>query len=290
MAILASLATEARAQVYGYTDDNGVLILSNVPADDRMRQITDGTPEEAGKIWRYSGQYDSLILKAARLHGVDSALVRAVIAVESAFNRYARSHKGARGLMQLMPATGRRYGLVNAYDPWENIRAGTAHLKDLIDEFGDLRLALAAYNAGATPVRRYGSIPPYRETRNYVRKVMAIYRAGSKIQIIKGDKVYSIGEPGGRTRVTKFHGNPSTTAPTQASTTTGGSSLGELARLAQARRNPPAAPPAPAVQAQVASTQLVTNEDVYYRFVDEDGVVRITRDRPSTFPYDVLQP
>ena len=119
----------ASAQVYGYTDDGGVLILSNVPGDYRMRLIADGTPEESGKKWKYSGQYDDLILKASQLYGVDAALVRAVIAVESAFNRYARSHVGARGLMQLMPATGREYGVVNAYDPWQNIRAGTAELR-----------------------------------------------------------------------------------------------------------------------------------------------------------------
>ena len=121
-----------------------------------------------------------MILKASRIHGVESALVRAVIAVESAFNRYARSHKGALGLMQLMPATGRMYGVVNPYDPWQNIRAGTEHLRSLINQFGDIRLALAAYNAGATPVKRYNGIPPYRETRSYVKKVMAIYRAGKQ--------------------------------------------------------------------------------------------------------------
>ena len=154
-----------------------------------------------------------MILKASRIHGVESALVRAVIAVESAFNRYARSHKGALGLMQLMPATARRYGVVNAYDPWQNIRAGTEHLRRLINDFRDVRLALAAYNAGATAVKRYSGIPPYRETRNYVKKVMAIYRAGSKIQIVKGDRVYSIGQQGGQARVTKFHGQSIASAP-----------------------------------------------------------------------------
>ena len=115
--VCSFMAPVAEAQIYGYTDDNGILILSNVPTGDKMRLIADGTAEKAGRTWRYSGQYDDMIVKASRLFGVDSALVRAVIAVESAFNRYARSHKGARGLMQLMPATGRRYGVVNAYDP-----------------------------------------------------------------------------------------------------------------------------------------------------------------------------
>ena len=105
LAIVLITAASGEAQVYGYTDDNGVLILSNVPNNDRMRLIADGTPDEAGRTWHYSGQYDSLILKASSLFGVDASLVRAVIAVESAFNRYARSHKAARGLMQLMPET-----------------------------------------------------------------------------------------------------------------------------------------------------------------------------------------
>lgn len=273
------------AQVYGYTDDNGVLILSNVPTGDKMRLIVDGTAEEAGKTWRYSGQYDDMIVKASRLFGVDSSLVRAVIAVESAFNRYARSHKGARGLMQLMPVTARQYGVVNAYDPWQNIRGGTAHLKDLIDEFGDLRHALAAYNAGSTPVRRYRGIPPYAETRNYVRKVMAIYRAGSRIQIVKGGKVYSIGQPGGKTQVTVHRGT--TTRPSDPD-----APMSRLAALAlrNRRRPAPAASATPEPAPQHEATQADTARLVYYRFVDPEGIVRITRQRPDRYPYDVLDP
>ena len=278
-------AAVAEAQVYGYTDENGILILSNVPTDDKMRLIADGTAEEAGKTWRYSGQYEAMIMKASRLFGVDSALVRAVIAVESAFNRYARSHKGARGLMQLMPATGRRYGVVNAYDPWQNIRGGTAHLKELIDEFDDLNLALAAYNAGATPVRRYSGIPPYKETRNYVRKVLAIYRAGSKIQIVKGGKTYSIGRPGGKTRVTQFHGGGAVRENTGAAPST----LAELAR-GNRQRSATATFPGPQTAAQVPQQQQDAGKLVYYRYVDPEGIVRITRKRPDTYPYDVLDP
>ena len=286
-------AALGEAQVYGYTDDNGVLILSNVPTDDRMRMIADGIAEPASRTWRYTGQYDPMILKASRIHGVESALVRAVIAVESAFNRYARSHKGALGLMQLMPATGRRYGVVNAFDPWQNIRAGTEHLRSLLDEFGDIRLALAAYNAGATPVKRYNRIPPYRETRNYVKKVMAIYRAGSKIQIIKGDRVYSIGQPGGQARVTKFHGQA--VASVQPPAGAAPQSLGEVARRNQARRAAAANPPPPLVTddeapPQIQQTPQDTANAPYYRYVDSDGVMRITRVRPSSFPYDVLEP
>ncbi len=282
---LIGLSSSVEAQIYGYTDDNGILILSNVPTGDKMRLIADGTAEEAGRTWRYSGQYDDMIAKAARLFGVDSALVRAVIAVESAFNRYARSHKGARGLMQLMPATGRQYGVVNAYDPWQNIRAGTAHLKDLIDEFDNVDLALAAYNAGAPPVRRYGGIPPYRETRHYVRKVMAIYRAGSRIKIVKGGKTYSIGQLGGKTQVTQFHGGSAPAA------NTGGpqSTLAEAARRNR-QRSMTATFQRPQPTVQVAQQQQDTGRLVYYRYVDPEGVVRITRKRPDTYPYDVLDP
>jgi soluble lytic murein transglycosylase len=285
LALALAAARDGGAQVYGYTDDNGILILSNVLTSDRMRLIVEDTPENAGTVWRYSGQYDPMILKASSLFGVDSSLVRAVIAVESAFNRYARSHKGARGLMQLMPDTGRRYGVVNAYDPWQNIRAGTAHLRDLIDEFRDLNLALAAYNAGATPVRRYGGVPPYPETRNYVRKVLAIYGAGSKIQIVRGDRLYSITQPGGKTQV-----SPSGTADGPARSG-GGSTLADLARRAAVARGmaspPPASPPPPA---EGPSPTVETAELVYYRFVNPEGTVYITRQRPETYPYDVLSP
>jgi Transglycosylase SLT domain len=282
---------DAAAQVYGYTDDNGILILSNVLTNDRMRLIVDDTPENAGTVWHYSGQYDPMILKASGLFGVDSSLVRAVIAVESAFNRYARSHKGARGLMQLMPDTGRRYGVENAYDPWQNIRAGTAHLRDLIDEFDDLSLALAAYNAGPTPVRRYGSIPPYPETRNYVRKVLAIYGVGSagKIQIVRGDRVYSIGQPGGKTQVSSTGSAPA--ADDDGPDRTGGSSLAALARRAAAARGLAASPPPTPPPATESLTPPVQSAElVYYRYVDPEGTVFITRQRPETYPYDVLSP
>jgi Transglycosylase SLT domain len=279
------------AQVYGYTDEKGTLILSNVLTNDQMRLIVDDTPDKAGTVWHYTGQYDPLILKASSLFGVDSSLVRAVIAVESAFNRYARSHKGARGLMQLMPDTGRRYGVSNAYDPWQNIRAGTAHLRDLIDEFDDVSLALAAYNAGATPVRRYGSVPPYPETRNYVRKVLAIYGVGSKVQIVRGDRVYTIDQPGGKTQVTMNSTGSAGAATTTDGNLLTGSSLAAFARRAAAARGMAASPPPPPPAAEpIMPASSQSAELVYYRFVDPEGTVHITRARPETYPYDVLSP
>ncbi|HBY58994.1 MAG TPA: lytic transglycosylase domain-containing protein, partial [Solibacterales bacterium] len=110
--------------------------------------------------------------ETAREHGVEPALVHSVISVESGYNPFAVSPKGAEGLMQLIPGTARRLGVNNSFDPRQNVAAGVKHLKYLQDLYqGDLRLALAAYNAGEGAVKRYGDVPPYRETEGYVYKV-----------------------------------------------------------------------------------------------------------------------
>lgn len=121
--------------------------------------------------------YAELIDSAALREGVDPRLVHAVISVESAYQARARSPKGAMGLMQLMPATARQYAVRNPYDPAANIQAGVKHLKSLLERF-ELSLALAAYNAGEAAVERFRGIPPYPETRNYVRQVMRLAGAG----------------------------------------------------------------------------------------------------------------
>ncbi len=117
--------------------------------------------------------FDPIITNVAAEKGVDAAIVRAVIQVESAYQPRARSPKGALGLMQVMPATGRRYGITNLYDPAANIRAGVTHLKSLLDRF-PLTLALAAYNAGEGAVERFAGIPPYPETLDYVARIRAL--------------------------------------------------------------------------------------------------------------------
>jgi soluble lytic murein transglycosylase-like protein len=117
--------------------------------------------------------YRGIITKLADTHGVDARLIHAVISVESAYRPRARSRKGARGLMQLMPATARQYGVRNAYHANANLDAGVRHLKMLLDRFA-LRDALAAYNAGEATVRRFGGVPPFRETRNYVERVLSL--------------------------------------------------------------------------------------------------------------------
>jgi hypothetical protein len=119
--------------------------------------------------------YDPIIERASGRHGIDARLVKAVIQVESAFQPRARSHKGAMGLMQLMPKTARQYNARNPYDPISNIEAGTKYLKSLLDRF-ELPLALAAYNAGEGAVTRFGGIPPYAETQAYVAKILGLLR------------------------------------------------------------------------------------------------------------------
>jgi membrane-bound lytic murein transglycosylase B len=121
--------------------------------------------------------YDAEIAAAATEYGVDPALVRAVIHAESAFNKDALSRKGAQGLMQLMPGTADMYGVMDAFDPDQNIQAGTAHLAMLLQKYrGDITLATAAYNAGEGAVARYGGVPPFAETRVYVERVATLHR------------------------------------------------------------------------------------------------------------------
>jgi hypothetical protein len=119
--------------------------------------------------------YGEIIARASEAHGVNPLLVHALIQVESNYKPRARSHKGAMGLMQLMPSTAREYKVRNPYDPKANIEAGIKHLKSLIDRFGGgLELALAAYNAGPAAVQKFKGIPPYRETRNYVSRILSL--------------------------------------------------------------------------------------------------------------------
>ncbi|MGH7929930.1 MAG: lytic transglycosylase domain-containing protein, partial [Candidatus Binatia bacterium] len=124
------------------------------------------------------GDYDEVIRSISDRHSIDADLVRAVIKAESDFDSNARSRKGAMGLMQLMPDTARLYNVLNAFDPVDNVEGGVRHLRMLLERYqGDLRLSLAAYNAGSGAVEKYGGIPPFAETREYVRRVLRFYEA-----------------------------------------------------------------------------------------------------------------
>jgi soluble lytic murein transglycosylase-like protein len=178
--VLAVPAT-VEAQFYAWRDAEGNLVLSDRPKVKDAKRIdtlavtTDGaaTRTTTPVATKRAALYDDLIVAHARDQGIRADLVRAVIHAESAYDPWARSFKGAMGLMQLMPQTARDYGVLNPYDPAENIRAGVRYLRRLLDRYGDNEeLALAAYNAGPTTVDRYGQkVPPYRETRTYVAKI-----------------------------------------------------------------------------------------------------------------------
>ncbi|MCS7235347.1 MAG: lytic transglycosylase domain-containing protein [Armatimonadota bacterium] len=127
--------------------------------------------------------FRSLVERVARRYGLDPALVDAVVRAESGYDPHATSPAGAMGLMQLMPATARALGVVDPYDPVQNVEGGVRYLRGLLDRFGDVTLALAAYNAGPGAVARYGGVPPYRETRAYVDRVLSTWhrlRAGGE--------------------------------------------------------------------------------------------------------------
>ena len=167
----------AHAQIYAWRDANGNLVLSDKANDPSAKtyNVATGTTtfRTTRPASRKAAQYQSLIDEHSTLNGVSPDLVRAVIQAESAFNPRARSPKGAMGLMQLMPGTAVDFGVNDPYNPVENIRAGVKYLKQLLDSYsGKVELALAAYNAGPTAVKKYGgTVPPYRETRNYVAKI-----------------------------------------------------------------------------------------------------------------------
>ena len=169
--LLAPFAKPVCADIYRYVDEDGVIHFSNVPNHYRYRlYISDGNMDYQA----YFDRYDRIIRQAARKHGVDSSLIKAVIRAESDFDKHAVSSKGAQGLMQLMPETAKELEVEDSFDPKENIHAGVLYLKRQLKNFqNDVSLALAAYNAGENAVRRYGHrIPPYKETRTFVERVL----------------------------------------------------------------------------------------------------------------------
>lgn len=142
----------------------------------KQNEPTNAAPERSFTIWN---SLDQAIADTAERHEIDPELVRAIVKVESNFNPNAVSYKGAMGLMQLVPGTARRFGVGNVFDPGQNLDGGVRYLKHLLGLYdGNLRLSLAAYNAGEGAVERHGGIPPYAETQQYVRKISSLYRNG----------------------------------------------------------------------------------------------------------------
>jgi len=185
--LAAAAAEPAQASgLYRWVDARGVVHFTDTPTDARYRPYVP-TLRTRSTLWRgslprvrrpkQSRQLDPLIHEVAEAHGLPPALVKAVIATESNFDPEAVSSKGALGLMQLMPETAEWLGVDEPLAVEENVSGGTRYLRALIDRYGKLSHALAAYNAGPTNVDRYGGIPPFPETQQYVQRVLAYYRA-----------------------------------------------------------------------------------------------------------------
>lgn len=222
LSILAALvvvsAVPLRAEIYTYVDEKGVYTITNVPPQgavtviEVLQDAVEGVDTAPGPLGLRPATppetYDTSIDETCRAHGIDPDLVRALIWVESNFNPRAVSNKGARGLMQLLPETGRRFGAMNLFDPAENIRGGVKYLRFLMDLFsGNTRLSLAAYNAGENAVQRYNGIPPYRETQAYVKRIGQIY--GKDLRLAAQVPIYLVRDADGNVVYTNNPPKPS---------------------------------------------------------------------------------
>jgi soluble lytic murein transglycosylase-like protein len=168
----------ADAQIYEYVSPSGLVSPMNMPASEPVPAVRRNSRYHNGVT---NLELEQAVIRAAQQHNIQPALLLAVIKAESSFNPIVISKAGAVGLMQLIPETAIRHGVRNLYDADENITGGAKHLRYLLDRFhGNIRLALAAYNAGEHKVDRYGKIPPYKETRDYVKKVLVYYRGYKK--------------------------------------------------------------------------------------------------------------
>jgi len=199
--IVSLLPPVAHADIYQYTDASGVLHFTNVTGGKDHKPVKceprQKIQPEAAPLPQEStpskntisssnmpSAYLDIIQTACNRHGVDPALVHALVKVESDFNPYALSKKGAMGLMQLMPQTAVDMNVQNSFSPNDNVDGGVKYLRYLIDRYeGNLSLALAAYNSGETAVKKWGTIPPFKETQNYVQRVLKLYNGKNKLHI-----------------------------------------------------------------------------------------------------------
>lgn len=227
----------ADGNIYVYQADNGSRLITDHPRIEvgyrliRIYQQSDlwnqTMASHPAPLTPRPSIYDGLIDKTARKVRIDPMLIKSVMHAESDFDPHAVSSKGARGLMQLMPGTAERYGVSHVFDPRENILAGARYLSDLLDRFnGSLRLALASYNAGENAVAQTGGVPPYNETRHYVKKVMRLYREyrnrrcrneTDDTTAIRGT-ILSCGSRSGKTTTEATTKAATTKAPTEAKT------------------------------------------------------------------------
>jgi soluble lytic murein transglycosylase-like protein len=172
-------AAGAEAGVFVLRGANGETKIVNIPGIERTADVPQGSLMGRESLW-------PTVEEVSRSQGVDPHLVDLIIRMESGYDPHAVSSKGARGVMQLMPDTARRYGVDNAFNATDNIRAGISYFSELLERFdSDVALALAAYNAGPEAVSRYGGVPPYQETRNYVHSILSAYQGGGA-QVVSG--------------------------------------------------------------------------------------------------------
>jgi len=169
---LSNICLLRASTIYYHQDENGVMHFTDTPSSKEYKPLHYFGSEKGAnknKILR-------LIKKYSRIYDIDSNLVRAVLQVESSYNNKAISRAGAQGLMQIMPETQKKLRLFNPFDPEANIEAGARYLNKMLQRFSEVELALAAYNAGPSTVEEYEGLPPYPETRNYVKKVLRVYK------------------------------------------------------------------------------------------------------------------